>query len=222
MRDWWRRAKWGDEVPTASWKPWSEAEVVDVGPSAFVVRTYLEQQTLRRYLEWVAAEIEIRDLADVGAGYGRLSLVLREFGSVVAFERETEFVGSGRELLPWGVEFREIRALTRLPAEDDGFDFVLTFTVLQHSTNAVAAAASREIKRLVRPGGFVLLCEETDEDHRDGDLEDPDGRCTIGRSVERYRELMAPLDFIQSESRRVEPTYPRPDVGTYMLFRRQK
>jgi SAM-dependent methyltransferase len=218
MRRWLRRAG-RDEIDGPSWRQWSQEDVVDAGAAEFVVRTYLEQEAVRRHLRRAAAQMEIGSLADVGAGYGRLSLVLQEFGRVVAFEREPEFVSAGRALLPQEVEFRQIRTLSRLPAESRSFDFVLTFTVLQHTVDAVFQAACGEIKRVLRRGGFVLLCEETDESHVDGDLEDPEGRCTIGRTVERYRRTMAPLTLVASEPRRIEPTYPRADVGTYMLFR---
>lgn len=34
-----------------------------------------------------------------------------------------------------------------------------------------------------------------------------------------YAEWMAPRRLVAHEPRRVEPTYPRHDVGTYMAFR---
>ena len=99
-------------------------------------------------------------------------------------------------------------------------DLALTFTVLQHLTDTVAAAAAGEIVRLVKPGGHVLICEETDPAHRDGAVDDPHGMCTIGRTVAEYQRLFGALDLLDTAPRRIEPTYPRPDVGTYLLFRK--
>ena len=83
----------------------------------------------------------------------------------------------------------------------------------------MAAAAIAAIKRAVRAGGYVLCCEETDVEHRHGETDNPRGKCTIGRSVRTYEELFRPFTLERTSPRRIEPTYPRPDVGTYMLFR---
>jgi SAM-dependent methyltransferase len=214
-----------DAIPSApeagqvAWKRWHESDVVDVGYAAFAVRTYLEQADLGRYLDRVSGEIDPDAACDIGAGYGRLSMVLADrFKTVVAFEREPAFCEQGRRLLP-GVRFCQVSTLERLPTPSGSFDFVLTFTVLQHLIDPVLQNVAGEIKRIVSTPGFVLLCEETDKGHVDGDLSDPNGRCTIGRSVEDYAALFAPLKLIETSPRRIEPTYPRPAVGTYMLFR---
>lgn len=199
-------------------KAWQMADVVDVRDSAFAVRTYLEQTEVRRYLERAAREIPLASAADIGAGYGRLSQVLAERAAVTGFEREPHFVAEATPLLPH-IRFVNVPALTSLPVADAAFDFVLTFTVLQHLTNAVVREVVGEIQRIARSPAFVLLCEETDTEHLWGDLEDPSGMCTIGRSVAEYERLLAPFRLVETSPRRIEPTYPRPDVGTYMLFR---
>jgi SAM-dependent methyltransferase len=198
---------------------WTFADVVDVSYSAFAVRTYREQTDVRRYLATVASAVELRAACDVGAGYGRMALLLEEVcPHVVAFERQKEFVKEGRSLLP-SIDFRHVGSLTDLPSPTGVFDFALTFTVLQHLIDPVMKEAVDEIKRVVGRPGFVLLCEETDEGHVAGDVEDPNGSCTIGRSVERYRSVMSPFELVATSPRRIEPTYERSDVGTYMLFR---
>ena len=60
----------------ASRSIWRETEVVDVAGPAFAARTYLEQAELRRHLLRAAAGTELRDLADVGAGFGRMTPLL--------------------------------------------------------------------------------------------------------------------------------------------------
>jgi SAM-dependent methyltransferase len=198
---------------------WTMADVVDVSYSAFAVRTYLEQADVRRYLSKIARELELQAVCDIGAGYGRMALLLQEVcPHVVAFEREEKFVEEGRSLLP-SIEFRHVESLTDLPSPAGAFDFALTFTVLQHLIDPVMKEAVNEIKRVVGRPAFVLLCEETDEGHVAGDVEDPNGSCTIGRRVEKYRSVMNPFELVATSPRRIEPTYERNDVGTYMLFR---
>jgi SAM-dependent methyltransferase len=203
---------------------WSETEVVDVAGSAFAARCYLEQAEVRRYLRRAAEEIELRDLADVGCGFGRLTPVLAEFGRAVGFEREPAFVAQARALWP-GLAFHEVRELSRLPARGGSFDLVMTFTVLQHLIDREALRVIKELKSVVRRPGFVLLCEETDPEHQSGDATDPRARVTIGRPVECYEALLSPLRLVESSPRMIEPTYRRQDgtappagVGTYMLF----
>ncbi len=202
----------------SAFKPWHLADVVDADPPAFALRTYLEQAEVRRYLARAAAGRRLRRAAEAGCGYGRLLPVLSEFADeVTGFERQPEFAAAAAKLHPTR-EIVRIDALDRLPAPDATFDFLLTFTVLQHLTDRVAGRAATELRRLRAPGGHVLLCEETDEAHRAGDGEDDGGICTIGRSVERYAALLSPLRLLETSPRVIEPTYARPDVGTYMLF----
>jgi SAM-dependent methyltransferase len=121
-------------------------------------------------------------------------------------------------LLP-AIRFVQVDALTTLPVHSVAVDLVLTFTVLQHLVDSVAQATANEIVRVLRPGGHLLICEETDPLHRDGAVDDPNGICTIGRPVAVYQQLFRSLDLVTTRPRRIEPTYPRADVGTYMLFR---
>jgi len=199
---------------------WRQEHVVDVDLAAFAARTYLEQRDARAL--WARAVGDRRQHAacEIGAGFGRMTVVLTEFFDEVAgFEREGHFVQEAARLHP-SIRFVQVDALTRLPADDAAFDGVMTFTVLQHLTNAVAAQAAAEIVRVLKPGGHLLICEETDPDHRSGAIDDEHGACTIGRPISDYQALFAGFTLIETRRRRIEPTYPRPDVGTFMLFRK--
>ena len=199
---------------------WQQQHVVDVRDAAFAARTYYEQRDLRAFLRRVTTDDRLGSACEVGSGFGRLTIVLTEFADrVFGFEREPHFVQEASVLLP-DVRFTQVATLASLPVASASMDLALTFTVLQHLTDTVAAAAAGEIVRLVKPGGHVLICEETDPAHRDGAVDDPHGMCTIGRTVAEYQRLFGALDFLDTAPRRIEPTYPRPDVGTYMLFRK--
>jgi SAM-dependent methyltransferase len=197
---------------------WRQEHVVDVRDAAFAARTYREHQDVRGLLGRVGSPRSRGAACEVGAGYGRMTVVLTEFfDEVVGFEREGHFVEEARRLLP-AIRFEQVESLTLLPAPDASFDCVLTFTVLQHLTDSVAKGAAAEIVRILRPGGFLLICEETDPAHRDGAVDDPGGMCTIGRPVADYQAAFSGLSLLETRPRRIEPTYVRPDVGTYMLF----
>ncbi len=191
---------------------------MDVRDAAFATRTYLEQRDVRAFLARVTGTGRLRAACDVGSGYGRMSVVLAEFADrVVGIERESHFVSEAARLLP-AVDFVHVASLTELPIQTAAVDVILTFTVLQHLIDPVVERTAREILRVLRPGGHLLICEETDPSHRDGAIDDPNGMCTIGRPVSDYQRLFVSLDLLATQPRRIEPTYPRPDVGTYMLF----
>jgi SAM-dependent methyltransferase len=199
-------------------KPWTLRDVVDVDFPAFALRTYLEQSGVRRFLSRASRGNRLRAAAEIGCGYGRLLPVLGEFADRVAgFERQPEFADEATRLQPLVRIFR-VASLANLPAPDASFDFVMSFTVLQHLVDPVAAKVADEMKRLRVPGGHILICEETDSRHVEGDVGDESGICTVGRSPETYTRLFAPLRLIESVPRVIEPTYPRPDVGTYLFF----
>jgi SAM-dependent methyltransferase len=199
---------------------WQWEHVVDVRDAAFAIRTYLEQADVRAIVAQITKGARLGAACEIGAGYGRLVGVLSEFADqVVAVEREPHLAREGARLLP-AVRFVQVESLTALPLEAAGFDVVLTFTVLQHLVDPVAQEAAREIGRIMRPGGHLLICEETDPLIRSGDVDDPRGMCTIGRPIPVYQDLFRGFDLVVTKPRRIEPTYPRAAVGDYLLFRK--
>lgn len=202
-------------------RSWTPSDVVDVtGPSA-LLRNYLEQRDVRGYLQQAARRTAIRRAFDVGCGFGRLTPVLTECADdVTGFEREVALVETARRLLP-KLHFERVATLERLPADDVSAQFVLTFTVLQHMADAHAAAVLAEIRRVLAPGGHLLLVEETDGTLEAGDAARADLGYTRGRPVAWYAEQLQPSTLLATSPRVIEPGYPRPDVGTYMLFQRQ-
>ena len=195
---------------------WNVAEVADaVGPAANL-RNYLEQRDVRRCLAKASTLMPIRRAADIGCGYGRLTMVLAEVATeVVGFEREATFAQEASRLLP-SVRFIQVPTLGALPQPTGSFDFAMTFTVLQHMRDPEATAALLEVKRLAQ-GGAVLLTEETDSSLSDGGP-DAGGGVTIGRTGKTYVDWMKPFELVLRFPREIEPGYPREDVGTYMLF----
>lgn len=201
-------------------KTWTPTDVVDVAGPPALLRNYLEQRDVRAYLRQAAARHAIRRAYDVGCGFGRLTPVLAEFATeVVAFEREASLVDTARQLLP-GFRIEHVSTLEQLPAADASAEFVLTFTVLQHMSDARAAAVLADVRRVLAPGGHLVLVEETDVSLEAGDPDRAELGYTRGRSVAWYADRFAPSTLVGTSPRVIEPGYPRPDVGAYMLFQR--
>lgn len=199
-------------------KIWTPADVVDVSGPPALLRNYLEQRDVRRYVHDVARLVPIARAYDIGCGFGRLTPVLVEYASdVVGFEREPSLLATARALLP-DLRFEHVETLESLPAPDASAQLALCFTVLQHMPDTRAAAVLGEIGRVLTPGGFLLLCEETDPALEAGDADDAELGYTRGRSWSWYAQRLAPRRMIGASAREIEPGYERSDVGTYMLF----
>ena len=201
-------------------KAWTPSDVVDAAGPPALLRNYLEQRDVRSYLQQAAAQTPIRRAYDIGCGFGRLTPVLCEAGAdVVGFEREASLVTTAQALLP-DLRFELVATLEQLPAASSSAEFVLTFTVLQHLPEAAAHNVIREMLRVLAPAGHALVVEETDPTLEAGDVARADRGYTRGRPVAWYAEALRPLELVATSPRRIEPGYPRTDVGTYMLFRR--
>lgn len=199
-------------------KTWTPSDVVDVSGPAALLRNYLEQRDVRAYLQRAAARASIRRAYDIGCGFGRLTPVLAEVADeVVGFEREPSLVETARRLLP-DLSIVAVDTLASLPAADASGQFVLSFTVLQHMTDTAAETVLAEMRRMLAPGASVLLVEETDTSLEAGDPAHADLGYTRGRSPEWYADRLRPLRLDATSPRRIEPGYPRADVGTYMFF----
>ncbi len=197
---------------------WTPAEVVDVDGPRAMLRAYLEQRGVRELLASVRAPGRAASACDVGCGFGRLTPVLTEFAAhVVGFEREPGLLDTARLLQP-SLEFRAVERLAALPAPDAAFEIGLVFTVLQHVPEPEVRDVVAELHRILRPDGCLLLCEETDRALEAGDRRRADLGYTCGRAVETYADWLAPWRLVATRPRVIEPGYPRPDVGSYMLF----
>ena len=196
---------------------WTPSEVVDVDGPRAMLRAYLEQRDVRTLIA-TRHRARVPAACDVGCGFGRLTSLLGEFAdTVVGFEREPGLVATARALMP-AIDVRAIDRLAQLPAADASFDIGLVFTVLQHVPEPGVLDVVAEILRIMKPDGTLLLCEETDVTLEAGDREHGELGYTCGRGPEVYGRWLAPWRLVAAKPRVIEPDYPRPDVGSYMLF----
>ncbi len=98
-------------------------------------------------------------VADVGCGTGDATAHLAPFvGQVIAIDREPAMLDAARKRLKdcANVSFRT-GDLERLPLEDGSVDAATVFLVLHHVDQP--AAAVRELSRVVKPGGVVMIVD---------------------------------------------------------------
>jgi len=196
---------------------WTPSEVVDVDGPRAMLRAYLEQRDVRTLIA-TRHRARVPAACDVGCGFGRLTSLLGEFAdTVVGFEREPGLVATARALMP-AIDVRAIEGLAQLPAPDASFDIGLVFTVLQHVPEPGVLDVVAEILRIMKPDGTLLLCEETDVTLEAGDRAYGELGYTCGRAPEVYGRWLSQWRLVAAKPRVIEPDYPRPDVGSYMLF----
>ena len=109
----------------------------------------------RRFVGTVLADVaggrtDLR-IIDCGCGMGQNMPLLAPHGRVVGFELEPRAAAAGREFSK-PIACADI---TRIPFPDDLFDLAVSFDVLQVVETDVAAV--REMARVVRPGGRIVL-----------------------------------------------------------------
>jgi SAM-dependent methyltransferase len=109
----------------------------------------------RRFIRPALAEIaagrtDLR-IVDCGCGVGQNLRLLASYGRVVGLELEQRAAAAGLEF------GRPIACadITRIPFPDHAFDLATSFDVLQLVEQDLAAV--REMARVVRPGGVVVL-----------------------------------------------------------------
>lgn len=179
-------------------------------------RTYIEQKEIRDLMMNFPLDLDVS--CDFGAGFGRLTPVLKEFSPrVFAFEREQEFTKIIEQLNP-DVEVRSLQWLYDTKSYTDLFNAILCWTVIQHMHEDEAIKALSEIKRIMKPGGHLILCEET----KDTGYQMPSKEHHIcsGRSVSFYETQLYPeFSLLFTKKRPKEATNYR-DVGTIMVFRK--
>ncbi|MBX0326943.1 methyltransferase domain-containing protein [Oscillochloris sp. ZM17-4] len=93
-------------------------------------------------------------ILDAGCGTGGDAIFLRRYGEVVGLDYSAEAARLGGGRIP-GMFARG--SVTALPFADDSFDLVTSFDVLYHRAVPSEAAALAEARRVLRPGGRLLI-----------------------------------------------------------------
>lgn len=142
---------------------------------------------LQKYDHMDSPEIDLfrahglRTICDAACGFGAYTLACRSHGfEVDCFDISPRAVEITREgLARFG--YRDVRCKTADILDtgypDEAFDGVIAHSVLDHMTVANAQKALRELLRITRPGGLILLSFDTAEesDYRHEHILLPDG-----------------------------------------------
>ena len=214
-----RRSLWGKYFDRGSRMVWTVDAVSDAIGPADNVRNYLERNTIRSIISEIQKEGSIASACEVGCGYGRLIMVLKEYaGRVVGFEREAHLLDAAKALLP-DIEFCKCDSLDKIDKMAKGrFDFAMTWTVLQHLTDEECQSVISSMKSLV-PTGHILISEKTEQISVTQNTTDGDKFLSRARSVEMYEEWMKPYTLVRTLDSKVENTYHNKSPGTCMVFK---
>jgi SAM-dependent methyltransferase len=113
----------------------------------------LDRQLLDRFAEQVQG---LGPVCDLGCGPGHVARYLHERGvRVTGLDLSAEMVEQARRLNP-GVEFRRGNMLS-LDLEDGAWGGIAAFYSIIHVPRTEIAVALAEIKRVLSPGGVLLL-----------------------------------------------------------------
>jgi SAM-dependent methyltransferase len=116
----------------------------------FVGRRRILLRILNRYLGPDGSQS--RKILDVGCGTGTMLTHLAAFGKAEGVDVDEEAIAFCRER---GLEDIRLGEATDLPFGDAAFDLVTALDVVEHLDDDVAAF--REMNRVLRPGGYILV-----------------------------------------------------------------
>jgi SAM-dependent methyltransferase len=123
-------------------------------------RTWYINRDWRFYRPFLADMVQNAEpgpLLDVGAGLGYLVEAAQRWGLPCSgIEGSREAVEMARQRCP-GLDIREHRLSERFPFEDGIFTAVLFNQVIEHLEPEVGRHAVREIHRVLRPNGMLLV-----------------------------------------------------------------
>lgn len=121
-------------------------------PAFFHLR---KRDLIRDYFKRNAVDTRRLSYLDVGCGKGELmSLLAGDFGRVAGCDPSAGMLESVH-----GADVRVQQHPERIPFDDAQFDFVTAVCVYHHVPVAARAALTREVRRVLRPGGIFAIIE---------------------------------------------------------------
>jgi SAM-dependent methyltransferase len=173
----------------------------------------LERRLLAEFAGRVAGRI-----ADVGCGPGHVAAYLRERGAdVVGLDLSAAMVEQARALHP-GVAFEQAD-MRALPLEDGALGGIVALYSLIHIPRGEVATVLREFRRVLRPGGLLLVGFHVGEEirHVDEFFGEPVDLDFIFFTTEEMAGYLAAAAFALEETIAREP-YPEVEVQTRRAY----
>lgn len=175
----------------------------------------------RQLLDTFAAQVRVLGPAcDLGCGPGHVTRYLQERGvTITGFDLSPSMVESARRLNPT-IEFSQ-GDLRALPFADGELGSIVAFYSLIHFPRADVVAALVEMKRVLRPGGLLLLAFHLGEDvlHLDEWWGRPVSIDFVFFRLDEMTNFLAQAGLVVAESIEREP-YPNvehPSRRCYLL-----
>jgi SAM-dependent methyltransferase len=112
----------------------------------------------RKMLDWLAEKVNgLGTICDLGCGVGQVAGYLRSRGaSVCGIDLAPEMVKQARRLNP-KIDFQQGNMLGLTDVSKDSFGGIAAFYSIIHIPRPSLADALQEMKRVLRPGGRLLL-----------------------------------------------------------------
>ena len=129
-----------------------------------LVHFVMREDGFKRALVERAAPKPGQRILDLGCGTGTLAMMVKRAepeAEVVGLDADPEILElAASKAEDAGVEVRLDRGLsTELPYEHDSFDVVLSSLFFHHLTGADKRRTAREVARVLRPGGELLVVD---------------------------------------------------------------
>ncbi len=150
-------------------------------------------------------------ILDVGCGTGYFVRMLAEIagppGAVVGVDAAPEMIAhaSSRSRSAANVSF-EVGSAGALSFPDSSFDVVVSSLTMHHVAPAEQLAAVQEMRRVLRPGGTLLIAEfQAPTGHAWKLLLGPTGLTAMGHAVPHVEALVAMVGFTEIRRASVPP-----------------
>ncbi len=163
------------------WKRSAEAWIRDQGEEG----DHSRQRILDPALEDLFRDVKGKSVLDLGCGEGRYSRILKQKGAVVSgIDPVPRFIEKARSLDPDSIYLEAFAEA--LPFEDASFDVVLSYLTVIDIPDLLAA--SREVGRVLRPGGELVVVNISNLTSSTPEWTRDENGTKLYRKVDRYMD----------------------------------
>jgi len=105
---------------------------------------------------WVTPHCQGRDVLDVPCGMGWGTSLIEGTRSLVGMDISEESIAEARQRYGSTIDFR-VGSMEKLAFDDASLDTVVCLEGIEHVPQAIGRSFLDEVRRVLRPGGFLLL-----------------------------------------------------------------